>query len=47
VADPDGCLREDGGLFGPREVFFKDPHAGLKVYWNIHRQVFPIAFLCI
>lgn len=37
VADPDGCLREDGGLFGPREVFFKDPHAGLKVYWNIHR----------
>jgi hypothetical protein len=37
IADPDGCLREDGGLFGPREVFFKDPHAALKVYWNIHR----------
>lgn len=39
IADPDGCLREDGGLFGPREVFFKDPHARLKVYFNIHRYV--------
>lgn len=39
VADADGCLREEGvGMgIGPREVFFRDPHGGLDVYYNIHR----------
>lgn len=37
VADPDGCLREAGGLSGPRQVFCPDPHSGLNIYFNIHR----------
>lgn len=37
VADADGCLREDGGRLGPREVFFPDPHNELRVYYTIHR----------
>jgi hypothetical protein len=37
IVDPDGCVREDGGVSGPREVFCPDPHAGLKVYFTIHR----------
>jgi hypothetical protein len=36
VADPDGCLREDGRT-GEREVFFRDPHSNLRVYYTIHR----------
>jgi hypothetical protein len=37
VVDPDGCVREDGGVTGPREIFCQDPHAGLMVYYTIHR----------
>jgi hypothetical protein len=37
VADPDGCLREEGERIGPREVFFRDPHKDLNVYYTIHR----------
>ncbi|KAF2122125.1 hypothetical protein BDV96DRAFT_562947 [Lophiotrema nucula] len=37
VADPDGCVREDGGQTGAREVFCPDPHQGLGVYVTIHR----------
>lgn len=37
VADPDGCLREDGGRTGPREVFTQDPHKDLRVYYTIQR----------
>jgi hypothetical protein len=37
VVDPDGCVREDGGVTGPREIFCSDPHAGLMVYYTIHR----------
>lgn len=36
VADPDGCLREDGAT-RPREVFARDPHKDLKIYYTIHR----------
>jgi hypothetical protein len=39
IADPDGCLREDGGIGGPRAIFCPDPHAGLGVYVTIHRWV--------
>ncbi|KAF2175631.1 hypothetical protein K469DRAFT_701665 [Zopfia rhizophila CBS 207.26] len=35
VADPDGCLRENG--CGPREVFCQDPWRDLPVYMTIHR----------
>ena len=35
--DPDGCVREDGGLMGPRGVFCPDPHEKLPVYYTIHR----------
>lgn len=38
IADPDGCVRADTGVFvGPREVFSRDPHRDLRVYYNIHR----------
>ncbi|KAF2470289.1 uncharacterized protein BDR25DRAFT_262072 [Lindgomyces ingoldianus] len=37
VADPDGCLREDGLMNGPREIFCRDPHQDLPVYYTIHR----------
>ncbi|OCL14854.1 hypothetical protein AOQ84DRAFT_330351 [Glonium stellatum] len=33
-ADPDGCLRGDGG---PRPIFVPDPHSGLPIYMTIHR----------
>jgi len=35
LADPDGCLRENGGA--PRGVFTEDPHRDLPVYMTIHR----------
>lgn len=37
LVDPDGCVREDGGVTGPREIFCPDPHAELTVYYTIHR----------
>ncbi|ORY06014.1 hypothetical protein BCR34DRAFT_41291 [Clohesyomyces aquaticus] len=37
AADPDGCLREDGLRGGPREIFCRDPHQHLPVYYSIHR----------
>ncbi|KAF2679119.1 hypothetical protein K458DRAFT_435352 [Lentithecium fluviatile CBS 122367] len=36
-ADRDGCLREPGELPGPREIFARDLHASLNIYYNIQR----------
>ncbi|KAF2704183.1 hypothetical protein K504DRAFT_442209 [Pleomassaria siparia CBS 279.74] len=37
IVDPDGCVRGEGGLMGPREIFHRDPHKDLEVYYTIHR----------
>ena len=37
LADPDGCLREEGRQPGPRQIFQPDTNTGLDIYYTIHR----------
>ncbi|KAF2641215.1 hypothetical protein P280DRAFT_542365 [Massarina eburnea CBS 473.64] len=37
VADPDGCLREQGQQPGPRQIFHPDTNTDLDIYYTIHR----------